>query len=278
MRNRISNLRSRLLRGLLVWLLLEVITAAQVKSSTGNLLVSWVRAGVRPVTVVAEGLARAGRDLARGFTDLWSLVGENSRLREELETERARNLVLQRGVQAARDAERLSLVYPELAASSRVAACASRNLNSGLMEITAGWLDGVHRDSAVLSGRGLVGRVIRASPHRAWVELITRPTAAVAVQLAGTDLNGLAVGAGAAAVAVRYLPRRAEVVRGVLLVTSGADGVYPAGIPVARVTTVHESPGPFLRVRAAPEARFATARIVLVVVDWPTSAPGGPKP
>jgi len=278
MRNQTLNPRSRLFQALLLWLLLEVITAAQVKSSTGNLLISWVRVGVRPVTVAAEGLARAGRDFARGFTDLWTLVGENSRLRAELETERARNLVLQRGVQAARDAGRLSLVYPELAASSRVAACASRNLNAGLMEVTAGWLDGAHRDSAVLSGRGLLGRVIRTSPHRAWVELITRPTAVVAVQVEDTNLNGLAMGAGAAAVVVRYLPRRAEVVRGALLVTSGADGVYPAGIPVARVTTVRESPGPFLRIRAAPEARLATVRVVLVVGGWPTSESEGPKP
>ena len=59
--------------------------------------------------------------------------------------------------------------------------------------------------------------------------------------------------------------------QGDLLVTSGLDGRFPPGYPVARVTVVDRGPeNPFARVSAEPVARLDSTRVVLLVM--PSSA------
>ncbi len=270
--------RTRLLRALLAWLVLEVAAAAQVRRPEGSLLLSWLRAAAAPIAAAARGTVDAGRDVAWGLGEGWRLIHENTRLRTQLQEARARNLLLQQAAAVRGEADRLLLVYPSLADRALPAAVTMRNPATGMMRLAAGWLDGVHRDAPVLAADGLVGRVVRVEPHASWVELITRATAAVAVRVEGTPIEGLAAGTGGGDLAVEYLPRRAGVLRGNLLVTSGADGIYPAGIPVARVTGVRESPGTFLAVRAAPTVTLASVRVCLVVRGWPrpAGAPGTP--
>jgi rod shape-determining protein MreC len=97
---------------------------------------------------------------------------------------------------------------------------------------------------------------------------VTHPAAAVAVQTPEGQVHGLAVGSGREALAVEYVPRSAELLRGDTLVTSSADGIYPPGIPVATVTGIRESDAAFLEVRAVPAARLDTLRVVLLLPEW----------
>lgn len=63
------------------------------------------------------------------------------------------------------------------------------------------------------------------------------------------------------------------------LLTSGIDRVYPAGIPVARVTRVSHSPsGPYLRVQCVPLAGLDRSRAVLVLLAAPPAVPAPPLP
>jgi len=64
-------------------------------------------------------------------------------------------------------------------------------------------------------------------------------------------------------------------VRGTTLVTSGADGIYPPGIPVARVTRVRETDKTFLEVRGVPSAELRETRLVLLLPNWSPREPGG---
>ena len=76
-----------------------------------------------------------------------------------------------------------------------------------------------------------------------------------------------------------------------MLRTSGLDGVYPPGLPVARVVQIDKQVGSsFMRIRARPVARVDGALHVLVLApaaDAPPSplaapttgaAPGAPAP
>jgi rod shape-determining protein MreC len=69
-------------------------------------------------------------------------------------------------------------------------------------------------------------------------------------------------------VSVLYVPRAADLLRGDGLITSGADGIYPAGIPVARITRIRETDAPFLEIRARPTVDLATLRVVLLLPGW----------
>jgi cell shape-determining protein MreC len=59
------------------------------------------------------------------------------------------------------------------------------------------------------------------------------------------------------------------------LVTSGGDGIYPPGIPAARVTRIRESDEPFLEVTAISTADLYAARMVLFLPEWAPEANRG---
>jgi rod shape-determining protein MreC len=75
---------------------------------------------------------------------------------------------------------------------------------------------------------------------------------------------------------LRYLAANAEIVNGDRLVTSGIDGVYPQGLPVATVTRVErDATNIFARVLCQPAAGVDRGRIVLLItpVEGPATAP-----
>ena len=66
---------------------------------------------------------------------------------------------------------------------------------------------------------------------------------------------------------IRYLPQSADIKDGDHIVTSGVDGVYPAGIPVARVTRVERNQGATFARIAPPLAGVQQTRYMLVLGD-----------
>ncbi len=261
--------RTVLLRSLLLWLLLELIAAAQVRRADETVLTSWVRAAVAPVASAAEWLTTAGSDLREGLRDTARLAAEVGHLRGELDDAETRIRLLEEDRAALREALDVAVAMPELDTPSVVARVTWRDLADGVMQVSAGRLDGVVRDTVVVAPGGVVGRVIRTAPHASWVELVTRATAAVAVRAADGGADALTVGAGNGTLRVDYLPRRSELLRGAELLTSGADGIYPPGLPVAQVTAVRESAGAFLEVTATPSAAIADTRVVRLLTGWP---------
>ena len=108
-----------------------------------------------------------------------------------------------------------------------------------------------------------------------WGLLPTPAAPAPAVHTANGSLQALATGSGQTdRLDIQYVPRTAELLQGEIFVTSGADGIYPVGIPVASVVSIRETEGAFLEVRAVPGVEFARLRSVLLL-------PGlvkGPRP
>ena len=131
----------------------------------------------------------------------------------------------------------------------------------------------IRADTSVVASGGILGRVIRSEGRRCWIELITHPVAGVAVQTRSGEVAGLAVGSDSGQLEIQFVPRQARLMRGDELVTSGADGIHPPGLPVGRVASVRESDRPFLEVRAEPAANLATTRVVLLLDGW--MAPSG---
>ena len=274
----LSSSRFRSLRILLVWVLLEMIAAGQARLKEGTVLGSWVHAIISPVVTAGRSFVHVAGDLSWGLGNTWRLVGENARLRGALDAERAQNLILENTLKVHSEANRLQLAYPSFVAHGQMETCLIRNLDAGLMKIGGGWLADIHKDAPVLGGLGVAGRVIWSGPRSSWVELLTRATAAIAVEIEDSGIEALAAGTGASDLKIEYIPRRAHVLRAMLLVTSGADGIYPPGIPVARVTKVREGNGPFLEVRAAPVVDLSRMHVCLVLKDWPGCRQGKGRP
>ncbi|MCU1377971.1 MAG: rod shape-determining protein MreC, partial [Acidimicrobiales bacterium] len=115
------------------------------------------------------------------------------------------------------------------------------------IELNRGTRDGVDVDMPVVTGSGLVGRVVQASGRRSMVRLITDPGSSVGVRIARSSEPGIAAGEGPdRLLSVGFIEINADVRPGDLAVTSGLEGgsnLYPASIPVGRVAKARVVPG-----------------------------------
>jgi rod shape-determining protein MreC len=261
--------RAYVLRTILLWMLLELLAALQVPSVGGGpVLFSWLRTLVEPVVMVADGAVNLAVDLGVGLKGLHRATVENQHMRSQLEELRARQLLMEADLDALRQTADFSGPNGEFEVGSLVGRCAYRDLTSGTMELRTAESVILKRDTPVVSAGGLVGRVMRSEGRRHWLQLLTHAAAAVAVQTEDSLVHGLALGTGTTALTVAYVPRQAGLERGALLVTSGGDGIYPPGIPTARITRIRESDDPFLEVTAVTTVDLHAVRMVLVLPQW----------
>ena len=80
------------------------------------------------------------------------------------------------------------------------------------------------------------------------------------------------------AAVLRFIAANAEIQNGDQLVTSGIDGVYPPGLPVAAVSNVERNAAYlFARITCKPLAGVLSHAQVLVV-NWENKAPERPQP
>lgn len=256
-------------RIVLIWLLLELLGATQVRTGTGVPVAwAWVRALAAPLVGVASHLATTTADAVAGLGDLERLLAEHQQLRTEVEELEARNLLLEEDDAALAEAVALLGGVEGYERSAVLGRCVYRNLGLGQMEVRVPTSAAIPVDTPVVSGRGLVGRVVRCAGTSCWLQVLTHPAAAVAVQNEAASLQGLAVGTGRLSLDVQYVPHSAALLVGDLLSTSGADGIYPPGLPVAEVVKVRETDASFLEVVAAPRVDLANLRVVLLLPDW----------
>jgi rod shape-determining protein MreC len=265
----VTETRAFFLRTAAVWLLLELVAASQVVGPDGSpVLWQWVRVATRPVAVTAEHIGVFVSDLAFGLRDTRRLLAENLRLRYELEDAQSRNLLLAEDLAALQETARLVGGVDGFEASSVAARCVYSSLTLGRMEVRIATPHVVPFDTPVVSSTGLVGRVVRSNRRSCWIETLTHPAAAVAVKTESGTVQGLVAGTGKRELLVEYVSRTAELLRGELLVTSGADGIYPPGIPVAKVSRIRESDAAFLEVMATPAVDTNRVRVVLLLPGW----------
>lgn len=124
---------------------------------------------------------------------------------------------------------------------------------------------------AVMDDVGVVGQVTRVHPWLSEVTLVTDKDHAVPIQVLRTGLRAVVFGSGdISSMSLRYMPISTDIQVGDELVTSGIDGVYPAGLPVAKVTKIERDPAyPFARISCAPSAGVDKHRYLLVLAGQP---------
>lgn len=133
---------------------------------------------------------------------------------------------------------------------------------------------GLRSGLPVVDAAGLIGQLNRVYPNASEVTLVSSPEQLTPVYVERTGQRGLAAGAGHGRLELRYMPAQTDIRPGDRLLTSGIDRVYPAGVPVARVSRVLRSQSsPYLRVDCLPLAGLDRSRAVLVLVAKPQLTP-----
>ncbi len=145
-----------------------------------------------------------------------------------------------------------------------------------------GMAQGVKVGSPVIDELGVLGQVTRSYPMVSEVTLLTDRDQSIPVLNTRTGGRSLAFGdpgAGESAIELRFVAATADVLAGDLLSTSGVDGVYPAGLAVAKVLKVERrADSAFARISCATAARADGARHVLVLTPLTAQLPARPAP
>lgn len=134
--------------------------------------------------------------------------------------------------------------------------------------------------SPVLDERGVLGQVTRVYPLTSEVTLLTDRDAAIAVLNTRTRQRGVAYGdPSSGGLELRFTAANADVQPGDLLVTTGLDGVFPDGLPVAKVVQViRRADSAFARIVLMPLAPLDDIRHVLVLSPIGEALPPRPAP
>ncbi|BCT66702.1 rod shape-determining protein MreC [Nitrosospira sp. NRS527] len=126
---------------------------------------------------------------------------------------------------------------------------------------------GVQPGQVVVDDIGVVGQITRDYPWASEVTLITDKDHSVPVQVVRNGLRSVISGTGKdAMLELRYLAVNTDIQEGDSLVTSGIDGVYPPGLPVAVVSKIERNPTyVFARVTCTPVAGVGHNRQLLIL-------------
>lgn len=125
--------------------------------------------------------------------------------------------------------------------------------------INRGSRDAIRPEQAVLSDKGLVGRIMEVNLLSASVMMLTDPRSAVSGSVSRTSLVGLVVSAPRQMLAIKYLPLNADVQVGDDILTSGISDIFPKGIPIGSVVHVGRKENEFfLDVHIKPAVDFSS--------------------
>lgn len=146
------------------------------------------------------------------------------------------------------------------------------------MVLDKGALNGVLQSSPVMDEKGILGQITRVHPLVSEITLVTDREHSIPVLNTRTGARGVAFGesGGAPLLELRYMATNADIEVDDVLTTSGVDGVYPPGIPVAKVVKVERrADSVFARILCESLARVQGARHVMVLapVKLPLESP-----
>jgi rod shape-determining protein MreC len=232
-----------------------------------------LRAGLALLAYPIQRVAMAPVQLVMGVADFFSsqvqLQRENDALREKqlkvakdlvtLEALAAENAQLRRLVEARERLPRKSTLAEIL--------YSGRDPFSRKVIIDKGSKDDIQPGLPVVDDVGVIGQVTRVYPLLSEVTLITDKDHAIPVQVVRNGLRAVAYGAGdGATLDLRFMAANADILNGDVLVTSGIDGTYPPGIPVAKVARIERDAAyAFAKITCLPTAGTDQHNQVLVL-------------
>ena len=251
---------------------------------------SWLQTAMTPLYSVVEMPFHVWDWLPGSFTDRDALRAENAKLNDELRAARVKLLRFDamteenRRLRAIRNASQGIGERTLIAEIVRIDVDAYRHR----ARINKGSQDGVFKGQPVLDAFGIVGQVTQVDRVGAEIIMISDNEHAIPVQVNRNGIRSIAVGTGDIhRMSLPFLTAESDVKPDDLLVSSGLDGIFPAGYPVAKITKVERDPAEtFAVVEARPLAQLDRSREVLLLwferstekpsTEDPSSSPSQP--
>jgi len=249
-----------------------ILLTAQIREPEGKS--SYLEAGVVRLVAPVLGLVTWVGNTATGFTENLALrrtlLTENRRLREEVGELREQSI---RSIGLKEDLDQLAraLTYTrafeaKLQVADLVYIDHASWLQTAILKTASAT---VRVNQPVVSGDGLVGRVVLVTGPYAKVQLISDRAASVGVMIERTHRQGVIKGAERGNLELDYISLQADVRVGDVVTTAGIDGVYPRGIPVGTIVAAIPGDELFYEIRVVPKVDFGLLDHVYVLKEDP---------
>ncbi|NPV09663.1 MAG: rod shape-determining protein MreC [Anaerolineae bacterium] len=204
-----------------------------------------------------ELLKRRAEELTVQLVALQEVVAENELLRTELGFVRSQRSLRVMGANV----------------EARVAGREPGNLIRALL-ISTGADGGLLPDMPVITGRGLVGRVVEVAGHSAQVLLINDARSAVAALVQRTRASGIVKGQLDGSIVMEGIDCDADVQVGDVVLTSGLGDVFPKGIVIGQVSEVIRSDtAMFQKAVISPSVDLSDLEVVVVILEHEPGVP-----
>jgi len=221
--------------------------------------------GEKAISSIGSGM----HNLWQNYVDLRGVRQQNEDLQAQLDRLRLEQVSL---IDDAGQARRLQalLGFKTKFISQTVAAQVigtSGTDRSRVLYINKGSEDGIGVDMAVITPKGVVGKVTRVSNHSAQVLQINDATAGAGVMLERSRLRGVLRGSSSGIPEIMHVMADEKIEPGEPVITSGGDQIYPRGLPIGTVLSTGPDPdgGPFLEVKVKPSANLDKVEELLVI-------------
>lgn len=228
-----------------------------------------IGAAVYPIQVIVDAPFRLWEWLAESTADRNELQLEVGRLQAERLLTKAR---LQQLTALRAENDRLrdllearTQIRDEIRVAEIMAVDANPYRHNIVIDI--GSSDGVYDGQAIIDADGVIGQVLKTGLATSQAILISDPSHALPVEVNRNGLRTIANGTGEFdRLDLPFLPNNADIRVGDLLVTSGLGGAFPAGYPVAVVSSVNRIPqAPFADVTAVPSSALDQVREIMLI-------------
>ncbi|MBY0579716.1 MAG: rod shape-determining protein MreC [Burkholderiales bacterium] len=236
-----------------------------------------LRQGIATAIYPLQRIALAPAELAKSIGDFMqmqsSLVRENALLKRQNLENQAALLRYQALQQENNQLRRLFEAKARIPVPALMAEIlyGERDPFSRKVIVDKGALAHVAEGSAVIDNAGVIGQVLEVYPWASEVSLITDKDHPTPVQVLRNGLRAIVFGSGSGNLLdLRYISSNIDIRPGDILVTSGIDGTFPAGLPVAAVLKVDRNPAyAFARITCEPLAGVDRHSQVLILASPP---------
>ena len=271
---------SRRLRTIIGLLILTSVTLIVLSLKGGGATVRTGAQGVMgPVQNAVASVTRPVRDFFTGLGSIGSKDQTIADLRQhnlELQGQLATTEYVRNRAQQLDDLLKIAGAGNYKLVPAQVVAVGPDQGFAWTVTIDAGSIDGLKMDQDVITGQGLVGRVVRVTKTDATVELLVDSTSTVGARVERSMSIGFLNGTGEAKrMEFQLLDPFAQIRTGDRLVSFGVrGGIYVPGLPLGTITDISGSPGQLTRVATVvPFVDVNALDLVGVIIDPPRTNP-----
>lgn len=229
----------------------------------------------RPVATVSNGITGVYDSVSQWRT----AVGENEVLHQrvgQLEAEKINDQNLQSENERLKSLLNLTKSVPYNSVAADVIA-RDPSVWFDLVTINRGTSSGIQINMPVVTGEGIVGRVVATSPVTSQIILLTNDKSAVGAivgQVGASNAFGLVRGKGTDILEMNHVPGQEKVEVGSFIMSTGQDRIYPAGLRIGEVVEVKTgSVASPHTISVRPTANLGSLRQVAVLLYTPPPRP-----